>query len=116
MTSSWPPEPNLDLGHDHKLTWVAAGQDDDTHVGAVIWHRPGPNGIDHAIDGWCAGGIQWADNVFEREHPDRLTESERKRPRWTLEGAADDHLTISPSVLCSCGDHGWIKNGQWQPA
>ena len=22
-------------------------------------------------------------------------------------------LTISPSVLCQCGDHGFIRNGKW---
>ena len=24
-------------------------------------------------------------------------------------------LTLSPSVLCQCGAHGYIRNGQWQP-
>lgn len=33
---------------------------------------------------------------------------------WEVE---DWHsLTLSPSILCSCGDHGWIKQGRWVPA
>jgi hypothetical protein len=28
-----------------------------------------------------------------------------------------DPLTLSPSVLCrSCGHHGFIRNGRWEPA
>lgn len=25
-------------------------------------------------------------------------------------------LTITPSVICECGAHGWIENGKWKPA
>lgn len=36
-------------------------------------------------------------------------------PVWTVESS--DPLTLSPSLLCrSCGNHGWIRNGQWVPA
>lgn len=38
-------------------------------------------------------------------------------------GAADGHqlvsadpLTISPSLLCRCGDHGFVENGKWRAA
>lgn len=27
-----------------------------------------------------------------------------------------DPLTISPSLLCRCGDHGFIENGKWRKA
>ena len=27
-----------------------------------------------------------------------------------------DPLTISPSLLCRCGDHGFIREGRWIPA
>lgn len=29
---------------------------------------------------------------------------------------SSDPLTISPSLLCSCGDHGFLKQGEWRPA
>lgn len=25
-------------------------------------------------------------------------------------------LTFSPSWLCDCGDHGWVRDGKWVPA
>lgn len=33
---------------------------------------------------------------------------------WKMEQAYP--LTISPSLLCSCGDHGFIRDGKWVPA
>lgn len=33
---------------------------------------------------------------------------------WQVESW--EPLTISPSVLCSCGDHGFIRQGRWIPA
>ena len=36
------------------------------------------------------------------------------RARWTL--VAYDPLTVAPSLLCACGDHGFIRDGKWVPA
>ena len=33
---------------------------------------------------------------------------------WTVERWQP--LTISPSILCSCGDHGFIREGKWVKA
>lgn len=33
---------------------------------------------------------------------------------WTVEKL--DPLTLSPSLLCSCGDHGFIREGRWEVA
>lgn len=33
------------------------------------------------------------------------------RTKWTVENW--EPLTLSPSVLCSCGDHGFVKEGRW---
>lgn len=42
-------------------------------------------------------------------------EIEPNKPTWAVEQW--DPLTLSPSVLCgACGDHGWIRNGRWEPA
>jgi hypothetical protein len=35
-------------------------------------------------------------------------------PFWEVESW--DPLTLSPSILCSCGDHGFIKQGKWVKA
>lgn len=34
-----------------------------------------------------------------------------ERAVWNVESL--DPLTISPSILCDCGDHGYIQNGKW---
>ena len=38
-------------------------------------------------------------------------------PDHTWELVSIDPLHIEPSILChTCGDHGWIRNGQWVKA
>lgn len=32
-------------------------------------------------------------------------------PKWTVEKL--DPLTLSPSIRCACGFHGFIKEGRW---
>jgi hypothetical protein len=32
-------------------------------------------------------------------------------PTWMIEQW--EPLTVSPSLLCSCGHHGFIRNGRW---
>lgn len=33
--------------------------------------------------------------------------------KWQVESL--DPVTISPSLLCQCGLHGFIRNSQWEP-
>lgn len=33
--------------------------------------------------------------------------------KWQVESL--EPLTISPSLLCPCGHHGFISNGRWEP-
>lgn len=94
-----PADFDLDLGHDHYLQWQTY---EGRRAGALIEHPAG--GKDHQPAGsYCAGGISWVPG-FRSANP------------WTIEGEADEHLTVSPSVLCSCGDHGFIRDGKWVPA
>jgi hypothetical protein len=44
----------------------------------------------------------------------RAVFGDRERPYWQVEFL--DPLTISPSLLCICRDHGFIRNGLWVPA
>lgn len=34
--------------------------------------------------------------------------------KWKVESW--EPLTLLPSILCSCGDHGFIRNGKWEKA
>lgn len=37
--------------------------------------------------------------------------------RWTVEDPDEEHLTLSPSVVCrTCGHHGFVRAGRWVPA
>jgi hypothetical protein len=54
----------------------------------------------------CAGAVTFAGDVQREVSPSATT--------WTVESW--ESLTISPSVLCSCGDHGFIREGRWIPA
>lgn len=51
----------------------------------------------------CMGGITFDSEVARRIDPGK--------PTWTVESW--EPLTVSPSLLCDCGDHGFIRNGRW---
>lgn len=34
-------------------------------------------------------------------------------PKWEVKSL--DPLHLEPSLLCGCGNHGWIRNGRWEP-
>ena len=34
-------------------------------------------------------------------------------PRWEVKSLEPLHL--EPSLLCGCGNHGWVRNGRWEP-
>jgi hypothetical protein len=60
------------------------------------------------------------------EHPTSTTESGRcsgaiwfegqghGHPEWRIE--SENPLTLSPSLLCHCGYHGFIREGKWVSA
>lgn len=100
----------LDLGHDHVLRFSCwrpdrelnpqyEGVPDVDGFGATITHRK-PNG-----EG-CIGSITFEGAVQNRLEPDR--------PKWRVESWRP--LTVTPSLLCQCGDHGFITEGKWVPA
>lgn len=85
---------------DRELNPQYAGIPDVTRYGMTIYHT-NPAGEP------CAGFTTFASDVQRRIEPNRPN-------TWTVESW--DPLTISPSVLCSCGDHGFIRGGRWVPA
>jgi hypothetical protein len=102
------PNHALDLGDNHWLDWLVTDFESKERCGAIITHLS-----DKTETGRCDGMVEWAPTKFAREHPERLTEREQNQVRWTLEGVADEHITLSPSILCQCGDHGFIRDGKW---
>jgi hypothetical protein len=101
----------VDLGHDHTLRYFAWSPDrdlnpqydgvpDEPKAGAIIDHKK-PDG-----SGDCSGAVNFDTPVMRQLRSDRAL--------WTVESW--EPLTISPSVLCSCGDHGFIREGKWVPA
>lgn len=107
MTRELEWTPDLDLGDEHWLqftSWVPdrelnpqfADLPDVERFGAVIAHRK-ENGI------ICQGGIVFDGEAARRTQPNQA--------RWTVENW--DPLTVSPSLLCGCGDHGFIRGGKW---
>jgi hypothetical protein len=90
----------FDIGHGHAISWYTRGPD-DVRVGALIWHRALDND-DFVTD--HAGGI-----YFDVPEAEGLTGA-----RWTLHSL--DPLHVEPSILCECGDHGFIRDGRWVPA
>jgi hypothetical protein len=100
----------IDIGHDHTLSFFEWSPDrklnpqydgipDEPKAGAVINHLQ--------ADGTpCSGAVTFSTPTTRQLWPDRAL--------WTVESW--EPLTIWPSVLCSCGDHGWIRDGRWVTA
>jgi hypothetical protein len=69
---------------------------------------------DGAPYGWLEahrdGRGKWCTAVLARADVDSSG-----RPAWRV--LSEDPLTLDPSVKCTaCGNHGWIRNGRWEPA
>jgi hypothetical protein len=109
----------IDLGNGHMLRYVAWGPDRDLNplyngipdverYGAIISHPTRPDDPRQAcVDaGRCQGSITFASDVQRTVQPAATT--------WNV--ANWEPLTLSPSLLCHCGDHGFITAGLWVDA
>jgi hypothetical protein len=101
---------DIDLGDHHTLTFTSWRPDrvlnpqyqdlpDIDRLGAIVRHTT-PDGAD------CEGAIMFDSAVARRVFPTSKV--------WNVEGW--EPLTVSASLLCTCGDHGWIKQGRWERA
>jgi hypothetical protein len=109
----------VDLGHDHRLIYHSWAPDRDLNpqyesvadidkFGAAIEHP-------HAVTGErCVGGITFDTPEVQRVLTISRSYGGVNGAVWQVQSW--DPLTISPSILCSCGDHGFIRNGRWEPA
>ena len=82
-----PNKADIFLDLDHVLFRVG----NDGREGFILAHR--------LRLGWCFGTI-WTDTKHERS--------------WNVASAMP--LTLTPSILCACGEHGFVRNGKWVPA
>lgn len=98
ITDLIPDAAWIDLGHDVQV--ALTGWRDRDSTGLIHAHHRPDNGEP------CSGGIMFDLPGVAAAFPGR--------PLWTLESL--DPLTVSPSLLCDCGHHGFIRNGIWVPA
>jgi hypothetical protein len=112
---------DLDLGHEHYLQFTHwrpkeapgtilpeyANEPDQDKIGAIIYHKckDGKTMPDGSRE-WCSSGIWFDCPIVLKFFPGKTP--------WKVEQW--EPLTVSPSILClSCGDHGHIKSGKWEP-
>jgi len=101
----------IDIGHGHTIRFTSWAPDREFNPQYADLPDVDPWGllVDHSKpDGSpCDGGVvTFASEAARRVDPGR--------PVWTVESM--EPLTISPSLLCHCGDHGFIRDGRWIPA
>lgn len=93
------PDANwIDLGHDVAIAFTSWRDRDKT--GLIHSHQRPDDGEP------CAGGVMFDLPGVAEAFPGRAL--------WQV--VSLDPLTLSPSLLCSCGHHGFIRDGKWVPA
>jgi hypothetical protein len=100
-----PDNADLDLGDGHWLRWT---QYEGERTGGILIHRHIHEQTDKALGvdrDFCRGAFWLRGSSFIRK-------SDSERPQWDLTGT-DSASTLSPSFLCHCGDHGWVRDGKW---
>lgn len=100
----------LDLGDGHWLTFTQWKPDrsipenaeryknvpDADPIGGILAHTKADGSL-------CEGSIWFDVPAVHQVFPERHV--------WQVE--CWEPLTLSPSFLCHCGDHGFIKQGKW---
>lgn len=97
--------PRVDLGHGHWLEFTAHyGDDSGQRCGAIVYHPIKPDDQTCAWRNLCGGYISF----------DIPANAGETRAKWQV--VQMEPLTLSPSLACHCGDHGFIREGRWVPA
>lgn len=114
MNSLWEglgPEGWTDIGEEHAIRFFGWHPDDLAanrerfgvplpnveRAGVFVRHRK-PDGSE------CCASIHF-------DLPE--TKAIESKDKWQVQSL--DPLTVSPSLLCHCGDHGFIRDGKWDP-
>ena len=111
--------PAEDIGHGHSIRYYAWAPDrelnpqyaafpDVDRMGLILRHELLPSDGNEECQrlGFCEGSL-----LFDSEQARHLFPGS---PAWHV--IREDPLTLTPSVLCHCGDHGFIRDGAWVPA
>lgn len=104
------PTDGIDIGYNHTIRYFQWAPDrdlnpqydgipDEPRCGVIIDHLQ-PNGFTP-----CSGAINFDTPVTRLIMPEKA--------RWTV--ISFEPLTTEPSILCQCGDHGYITDGRWVP-
>jgi hypothetical protein len=87
----------INIGHGVTIEFWHPSESADK-PGGIIETHPGPDGQP------CSGSLSF-EGYARRD----------LNPTWRV--VSLDPLTLEPSILCrSCGHHGFIRNGRWEPA
>jgi hypothetical protein len=107
----------IDLGHGHTLRWTVwkpdrelnpqyEGIPDLEKCTGIIAHPLRPDDEQCRDLGYCRGAFTPESETTRRLFPEQAL--------WQV--SCWEPLTVSPSILCHCGDHGFIQGGCWVPA
>jgi hypothetical protein len=109
----------IDLGHGHELRFARWSPDRDLNpqyadlpdvekCTAIIRHTLLADDAQQFCQerGYCEAAANLDSEVTRQIFPESAL--------WQV--ASWEPLTLSPSLLCHCGDHGFIQQGRWVPA
>lgn len=109
----------IDLGDGRTLRWVQWSPDRELNpqydgipdigkAAGIIRHplRPEDDQAHCRERGYCEGAI----------HPDTPEVRQVMSPHALWQVESWEPLTLSPSILCHCGEHGYINQGKWVSA
>lgn len=110
----------IDLGHNHFARFTSWAPDrelnpqydgipDIEKYGLIVEH---PNQQNPAKP--CVGSITFNTEEYRRLAAVRPP-SAYNTATWEVHSLDPETLHVEPSLLCSCGDHGFIRNGRWEP-
>lgn len=106
----------LDIGSGHKVkfySWSPDRELNPQYADMPDIDRCGLLDEHVSVSGWDAGERHCGSVMFELPEV-RTVPALVDGALWQVQSF--DPLTISPSLLCGCGDHGFIRDGLWVPA
>ena len=106
-------EGDVDIGSGHYLRFT---EFHGKRLGAIVFHPVGPKPPAGRSQWQIDGGMCGGSIFFAGAGADEYNSHSALSPSPTWQVLSEEPLTLSPSVLCDCGDHGWIRDGKWVAA
>ena len=89
---------DVNLGNGVFISWTSFQEE---RVGGLLIH---PKSSEPNADGECFGSFWFKQSSFNEN---------AERPVWEFNNDFE-RPTLSPSFMCHCGFHGWIRDGKWE--